>query len=172
MGNEPQHNYQLGQMHVESIADHMDLIDTIAQWQWADWGQSYPDWSPTSWAAHLRKFTLRDRIPTTYVAFDRDELLGSVALVEHDIMTRQDLTPWVSNVYIKRSRRGQGVGGALVQHAVDKASEMGIRQLYVYTRTDTTHPVRKFYTKFGWRHFEDDRHEGWPISILTINTDF
>src|SRR5687768_14875761 len=127
-------------MRVESIADHLDLVDTIARWHWDEWGHADPQGSLQSWAEGLRERTKRDAIPTTYVALDGAELLGSVTLVENDMSTRPGLTPWLAGVYVKQDRRLQGVGTALVRHAIRKAAEMGIKRLYLHT-----HSARPFY---------------------------
>ena len=151
-------------MRVESIADHLDLVDTIARWHWEWSGHLDPDGSLQSWTEGLRERTKRDAIPTTYVALDIDELLGSVTLVENDMSTRLDLTPWLAGVYVKEERRFQGVGTALVRHAVNKATEMGIERLYLYT-----HSARPFYEKLGWHHIADSYYEGQDVSIMAID---
>jgi hypothetical protein len=75
-------------MQVDSIADHLDLVDLIAQWHFAEWGHLDPSGTLEAWTEGLRQRTRCDQIPTTYVAVEPDELLGSVTLVEHDMLTR------------------------------------------------------------------------------------
>ena len=151
-------------LRIENIANNLDLVETIARWHWDEWGDSDPAGSLESWTERLRQRTNRDRIPTTYVALDGDELLGSVTLVEHDISTWPGLSPWLAGVYVKPSRRGQGVGSALVRHAVRQAAEMGIARLYLYTDS-----ARGFYEKLGWCHIADDYFEGSPVSVMAID---
>lgn len=153
------------EVYIQSITDYLNLVETIAQWHWDEWGHLDPDGSLFSWTEGLRQRTFRDRIPTTYVAFDGDELLGSVTLVEHDMCTHQDLSPWLAGVYVKPDRRQQGVGSVLVRHAVGKVAEMGIRRLYLYT-----HSARGFYEKLGWYYIGDDYYEGRLVSIMAIRT--
>jgi GNAT superfamily N-acetyltransferase len=109
----------------------------------------------------LRQRTNRDRIPATYVALDGDELLGSVTLVEHDMSTHLDLSPWLAGVYVKPERRGQGVGSKLVRYATECAARMGVERLYLYTRS-----AQGFYEKLGWQHLADDHYEGRRVSIM------
>jgi GNAT superfamily N-acetyltransferase len=152
-------------VRIASIADHLELVDTIARWHWNEWGHSDPDGSLQSWTEGLRERTNRDSIPTTYVALHDDKPIGSVTLVEHDMSTRLDLSPWVAGVYVKPQHRGRGVGSALVQHAVAEAANMGVKRLYLYTN-----PAREFYEKLGWRHVADDFYEGQPVIIMDIET--
>jgi GNAT superfamily N-acetyltransferase len=151
-------------VRIESIADHPELIETIARLHWDEWGDSDPEGSPESWTENLRHFTHRDAIPTIYVALDRDELLGSVTLNEHDMSTRLGLSPWLAGVYVTPPARGQGVASALVRHAVGQASRMGMDRLYLYTRS-----ARGLYEKLGWHAIEDDEYEGRPVTIMAID---
>jgi GNAT superfamily N-acetyltransferase len=150
-------------VRVENIADHLDLVDVVARWHWDEWGHTDPGGSLQSWTEGLRQRTNRDRIPATYVALDEDELLGSVTLVEHDMSTRLDLSPWLAGVYVKPERRGQGVGSALVRHATECAAQMGVQRLYLYTRS-----AQGFYEKLGWQHLAEDHYEGRRVSIMQI----
>jgi hypothetical protein len=44
-------------MRIESIADHLDLIEIIARWHWEEWGYADPGGSLASWTAGLRART-------------------------------------------------------------------------------------------------------------------
>jgi len=153
-------------MKVESLADHLDLVETIARWHWDEWGLHDPGGSLQSWTEGLMQRTNRDSVPTTYVALEGDSLLGSVTLVEHDMSTHQDLQSWLAGVYIKPECRGQGTGSILVRHAVRKAAEMGIKRLYLYTGS-----AKDFYEKLGWRTIAIDDYEGRPVTVMAIDTD-
>ena len=147
-------------MHIDSIADHLERVDLIARWYYDEWGHLDPEGSLESWTKGLR-----ERIPTTYVALEGETPLGSVTLTEHDMLTRPDLSPWLSGMYVIPERRGQGIGGALVRHAVNQAAGMGVERLYLYT-----HPARDFYRKLGWQDLEEDVYEGRRVTIMTIET--
>lgn len=152
-------------MRVDSIADHPHLIDTIARWHWDEWGHQDPGGSAESWAQGLRERTNRDRVPTTYVALEGEDLVGSATLVHNDMSTRPELSPWVAGVYVKPELRGQGVGSALMRHVARKAAEMGIKKLYLYTGG-----ARVFYEKLGWRYLESAHYEGRTVSIMEVDT--
>jgi hypothetical protein len=101
-------NYQF-----ESLADHLDLVATIAQWHWDEWGHADPTGSLEAWTTGLATRTLRDTIPTSYVALVEHMPVGSVTLVDHDMTTHQELSPWLAGLYILPAYRHQGIGSAL-----------------------------------------------------------
>jgi GNAT superfamily N-acetyltransferase len=153
-------------IRIESIADHLDLIPTIARWHWDEWGHADPDGSLESWTAGLARRTNRDRVPTKFVALDGETPLGSVTLVENDMPNRPDfahLTPWIAGTYVVESARGQGVGSALMTHAVDQARRMGIGRLHLYTST-----AERFYLKLGWTTIDRTRYEGEDVAVMTL----
>lgn len=150
-------------MQLESIADHLDLVDLIARWHFAEWGYLDPSSTLEAWTEGLRQRTRRDEIPTTYVALEADELLGSVTLVEHDMLTRPELSPWLAGVYVAPAHRHRGIGSALVRYAVHQAAQMGVKWLYLYT-----HPAREFYPKLGWHLLAEDEYEGRPVASMMM----
>lgn len=149
---------------IESIADHLDLVYTIALWHFREWGHADPTGSVKSWADGLRQKTNRGRIPTTFVALEGDELLGSVTLVDHDMDSRLDLSPWLAGLYVKPEKRGRGVGSALTNYAVQAAAQMGVKCLYLYTES-----ARDLYLRLGWRSIGEDFYEGQIVTIMSFD---
>lgn len=143
-------------MKIESIADRLDLLDTLAGWHRDQWGPE--------WAEYVCRSTLRDRIPTIYVATEGDELLGSAMLVDEDMTTRKDLSPWLGGVYVKPSRRGQGIGTALTRHAMEQAASMGIPLLWLYTPAS-----RYMYERLGWQYVSEEDYLGENVTIMRLN---
>ena len=41
-------------MQVDSIADHLDLVDLIARWHFAEWGYLDPSGTLETWTEGLR----------------------------------------------------------------------------------------------------------------------
>jgi len=94
-------------MQIESIADHLDWVPLIAGWHWQEWGDTDPLGSLAQWTHGLYERTLRDQIPTTYVAVEQRQPVGSVTLVEHDMEIRVDLSPWLAGVCVRPRRAGR-----------------------------------------------------------------
>ena len=151
-------------MHIASLADHLDLIDTIARWHWEQWDQAYPGGSVTMWAAGLRRCANRDRIPTASVALDGAEPCGTALLVTHDMSTRRALSPWLAGVFVAPAHRQRGIASALVRRAVQQAAALGVTRLYLYTES-----ARDLYEKLGWRAIAKEHYDGQPVTIIAID---
>ena len=86
-------------MHIETLANHPELAENIGRWHWEEWGHADPDGSVDSWIAGIAARNNLNSIPTTYVALSEDDrLMGSVTLVEYDMDTHPELSPWLWSV--------------------------------------------------------------------------
>jgi predicted N-acetyltransferase YhbS len=148
-------------VRIDELADHPDLVEMLAGWHWAAWGQpgALPHWIET-----LRARAYRDRIPTTFVAMAGDEPIGSVSIVERDMSTHPDLGPWLAAVYVAPAFRGRAVGSQLVRRAVRRAAELGAERVYLYTDN-----ARVFYERLGWSTVAEEEYEGHRVVVMAVN---
>lgn len=151
-------------MRIEHIADHPEFVETVARWQWGEWGHLDPTDSLAARIASLRDQTDPDRIPTTYIALEGDAPLGSASLVKYDMDTHRELSPWLASVYVAPAARGRGVASALVRHAVEQATAMSVARLYLFTES-----ARGLYEKLGWRVIATEDFQGHPVTIMAID---
>jgi GNAT superfamily N-acetyltransferase len=147
---------------VVSIAAHIDLVPVIARWHHEEWGHLDPAGSLQSWTDGLAERTCLERIPTTFVALEGSDPVGSAALVEHDMETRPDLTPWLAGVFVLPSHRHRGIASRLVSHAMSKARKFGVETLYLYTRS-----AAPLYSKLGWRSIGREHYEGRWVTLMS-----
>ena len=128
-----------------ALADAPDLIPVVAAWHWNEWGAGDPSGSLADWTENLRRRSLKDRVPTSWVGLVAGLPAGSVALVESDMSTHPELTPWLSGLFVLPEYRNAGVGSALTAHCEAAAARLGVGRLYLYTDT-----AAGFYAARGW----------------------
>jgi GNAT superfamily N-acetyltransferase len=148
-------------MNIDYLADHRDIIPILAQWFYQEWAHLYPDRTLEDVRRVIGERTNKNRIPIALVAFEGEELLGTVCLKIHDMDTRLDLTPWLAGLYVSAPRRRQGIGAALVSAIEKKARELGVQQLYLYTPESES-----FYSRLGWRVREKVIYHGYQVTIM------
>ncbi|CAI8797329.1 GNAT family N-acetyltransferase [Kosakonia quasisacchari] len=120
--------------------------EQVVDWLWHEFGDSLPRDFFASIIAHSQR---PGQLPLTYVLVDDDQLLGTVGLWRCDLISRQDLFPWLAALYVKESARGQGLAGRLQRHVIEQAKAMGFQELHLYSA------CRDFYERFGWRYIGD-----------------
>ena len=101
-------------------------------------------------------------LPRFYLLLDGDRIIGCYGLVTNDFISRHDLYPWFAALYIVEDRRGEALGGRLLDHAVQQAAAAGFPALYLTTDHDG------YYEKYGWTRIEDGYDRGGePCRIYT-----
>ncbi len=66
-----------------------------------------------------------------------------------DLESRPDIYPWLINVYVEETYRGQHVGRKLMESVNENARKANIKELYLYTKHIG------LYEKFGWKFVEN-----------------
>ena len=149
----------------EFLADHPGLIPTFARWHYDEWRDLIPEWSYEQAAAELETHRHRAAVPTTIVAFDGAEPIGTASLLVEDLPEWKHLTPWVASVFVAPAWRGKGIGTLIVRRAVEVAGQLGVPAVYLLTEGQAA-----FYTKLGWDTVEVSSARGHPITIMTTST--
>jgi len=132
-------------MRIDYLADHTDVMLELASIHCAFFGRFKPDMTPESRARELCKRSGKTSIPLTLVALDGKTPIGSASLVEHDLDSHPDLSPWVASVVVRSDYQRQGVGTVLMRRIEDEAVKLGINRLYLFT-PDT----EVFYRTLNW----------------------
>jgi N-acetylglutamate synthase-like GNAT family acetyltransferase len=148
-------------IRVEPLANHRQALPKIVSWVYAEWGHLMPDIPYPNLLSIFRERIFPHRIPTAFIALKGDEIVGTASLVENDLSTRSDLSPWLAAVYVIPEMRGMGVGTALVRAGIDEVEQLGLTRFYLIT------PDRaSFYARIGWVKLEQTEYRGETVSIM------
>jgi N-acetylglutamate synthase-like GNAT family acetyltransferase len=149
---------------IEYLADHAEFLPTLAKWQDAEWGYLRPGDSMEKRMARLQDSANRDRLPLTVVAHANGEVQGSASLIQHDMDTRLELSPWLAGVFVGAEYRRQGIGAELVRRIMAEATNLKVSLLYLYT----VHS-EKFYANLGWSLQEHTAYREQNVAIMTYH---
>lgn len=120
--------------------------EQVSRWLWQEFGEGL---SAAFFASVINHSMTPGALPVTFVATDGDRLIGTVGLWRCDLITRQDLWPWMAALYVDEPARGRGLAGKLQRHVMDYAKAQGFNELYLYSA------CRDFYERFGWQYIGD-----------------
>lgn len=132
-------------IRIEYLADAMEQAPVLAKLHHDQWCQLLPGWSAAAALEELSSHTRRRAIPTTLVALDGADLLGSVSLLAVDHESLAHLSPWLASLFVVPGHRGKGVARLLIDRLVDEASALGVKRLYAYTPEHEA-----MYVRLGW----------------------
>ena len=118
----------------------------VAQWLWQAFGEGLPQ---AFFASIVQHSQTPGALPLTFIATDGERLLGTVGLWRCDLISRQDLYPWLAALYVDEAARGQGLAGQLQDYVRRWAKEAGYHELHLWSA------CRDFYERYGWQYIGD-----------------
>ena len=130
----------------------------VTEWLWrAFGGETLPQ---AFFASIVEHSQTPGALPITFVAVEGARLLGTVGLWRCDLISRQDLYPWMAALYVAPEARGQGLAGKLQQHVIGYARAQGYTELFLYSA------CRDFYERFGWQYIGEGLD--YPASAVSL----
>lgn len=146
---------------IAPLADYPQHRELTIDWLWRAFGQ---DTGRRFYCAMVDNGMRRAGLPIAFIALDGDRPVGTVGLWRCDLLTRQDLTPWLAALYVDESWRGRGLGEALQRFVIDFSRRAGYDRLYLYAT------FRGYYEREGWKFLADGiEYPDKPVFIYHLS---
>ena len=136
---------------IEYLADHPEWIHLIAfmhQLEMRTASDRNFDRSIQRFSERMNRHTL----PMTLVAVEDTIPVGSVSLLEHQLDSHLNLSPWVASLFVLEQYRNLGIGIRLMQEIEMIASAIGHTSLFLFT-----HTAKAYYENRGWKTIDTVR---------------
>jgi hypothetical protein len=117
-------------------------LKTVAGWIYQQWW-SNTNTPPGAIERWLETHLGTDGFPTTLIAIETDDVIGSVSLHETEAEDRQAYKPYLGALYVKPDR---GVGTVLVQAAEAQGRSLDFSDIYL----NAADPLVTFYEAMSW----------------------
>ncbi|ARO14184.1 Acetyltransferase, GNAT family protein [Ketogulonicigenium robustum] len=106
------------------------FADVVAARAWAAWWQD-SEVTLADYRARLEEVFTAPSLPAAWVAHRGDVYCGSVLLIDDDLDSRPDLTPWIAALWVEPAARGAGVAMQLQAIARAAAAQMGFERVFL-----------------------------------------
>ena len=151
-------------MTIEYLADRREFVPVVAKWLHDEWGHLRSGDTIETRAARIERNCGHCEIPTSFVATEVDDVVGCASLIENDMETRPELSPWLAGVFVPATHRGRGIGTALIMQVLKEAQTLRIPRIYLYTPGAGT-----LYRRLGWSIVERTFYQPlWKDQQVTI----
>ncbi|MDX8129763.1 GNAT family N-acetyltransferase [Methylomonas sp. OY6] len=150
-------------MTIINLSQEPHQIPTLAQWHQAEWSNLNPGQTLEHRIQKMQAYLSNKLIPSTFIYKHEDQLAGSAAIIESDMDTRPELTPWLASVYVAPEFRRQGIGSELVKHVMLQAKAAGVATLYLFTPDQAN-----FYAKLGWTAMAEEYYRDHCVTVMSV----
>ncbi|KAA3626438.1 MAG: N-acetyltransferase, partial [Bacteroidetes bacterium] len=134
-------------MTIIELSSRPNLLEKGIQYFWNQWGNDKNFEFYKNCIDH--SLDEEKALPKFYLALEKERIIGSYALIVNDLVSRQDLMPWLACLYVEEDCRGRGVAETLLKHGLKETRKKGFSHLYLST------DLEGFYEKKGWLHVAD-----------------
>jgi GNAT superfamily N-acetyltransferase len=154
-------------IQILDLKDAPDHLATLALWHQKEWSYLNPGETIEQRMARMQPFLNDNFIPSTFIAKNHT-MLGSASIVENDMKTEPQLSPWLASVFVAPEHRKKGIGSSLVLHVMAQARNRKIKTLYLFTPDK-----ENFYLELGWQTNRIAQHHGHQVTIMQtiLNSD-
>lgn len=133
---------KLDNIYITELSQKQSLLDQTISYFWKCWGSE----NNFNFYKNCIEFSVQNpnSLPKFYVAFLQQEIIASYALLTNDIISRQDLVPWLACLFVDERYRKQKIAEKLLSHALNETKRLGFGHLYLST------DLENFYERKGW----------------------
>jgi len=152
---------------IDYLGRYSKFTPVLAKWHQDEWCNISPDLSTSKRISLYNSYKSEATIPSCLIAIVDDQPAGSASLVESDMETHKQLSPWLASVYVHKDYRCQGIASRLIEACLENARDHGIQTLYLFTPDQAD-----FYMKRGWKKLEKTLYHGEMVDIMSYNLNF
>lgn len=150
-------------IEVFELRDKMAYFDKAVQLFWNEWGSQ--DNYKFYYDCIFHSSQSDCDLPRFYIALQNEAIIGTYAILRNDLISRQDLYPWLACLYVVPECRGNRIGSRLLKHALEETRKLGLSNLYLST------DLEGYYERYGWTFLTTGYiFNGAPIKIYEAST--
>jgi RimJ/RimL family protein N-acetyltransferase len=142
------------------LANHLDTIPILIQWFRYQWPDYHADMSDEEMEQDFLEDASHDRLPIRLVAFESNELAGTITLRENNPEMPPELQPELGGLYVVESHRGHGVATELVRAGMQLAHKQGYEAVFA-----TTVAAAGILERLGWEFIKTVVHEDGQTAL-------
>ena len=132
---------EIGFMTIKQLRECPQFIERVIELINDEFGDTN---SRNFYKSIIEHSLIKDQIPITFVAVEGDQLLGTVGIWRGDLLSRQDLFPWLAALVVHPGHRRSGIGQELQNYVLTYCRSRSMKDIYLYTE------LKGYYEKSGW----------------------
>jgi len=142
-------------LKIYPLSEKQSLFPILAYWSYNNWYLNRN--VPFQLVLHeYRRRAAIDTLPCSFVAFWGELPVGMVSIKETDMMKRQELSPWLSALYVSPDYRERGVGTELIRAVLNRCSNKGFKRVFLFIDSRHMEMLESYYRNRGWIFLDEE----------------
>jgi GNAT superfamily N-acetyltransferase len=142
-------------LKIYPLFERKSLYPILAYWSYNNWYLTRK--VPFKYVLHeYKRRALPDSLPCSFVAFWGELPVGMVSIKETDMLRRQELSPWLSALYVSPEYRGKGIGNELINAVLNHCSRKGFKIVFLFIDIRYITQLEKYYKDRGWIFLDEE----------------
>ena len=141
-------------MKIINLTGNAEYAACCAQWIYDEFIKGIKTSRTYEDVLEAYRISFETELPVRLAAVYGGKCIWTVSLVHNDLRCR-DYTPWLASLYVDKEHRGNKTGERLVLEIMNKAKDLGYKELYLRTEH-----ASGYYKRLGWTFVErcEDDH--------------
>lgn len=143
-------------LRIYPLSQRKSLSPICAYWSFVTWYMK----RNIPFSAVMNEYRKRsdmESMPYSFIAIWGELPVGMVSVKESELAAREELSPWLSALYVAPDYRGKGIGGRLMQTVIDDCRQKKIKRIFLFLDSRNLSALEKYYRKRGWIYYDDER---------------
>ncbi len=142
-------------LKIYPLSEKKSIYPILAYWSYQNWYLNRN--VPFKLVMHeYKRRSEIDALPCSFVAFWNELPVGMVSIKETDMLRRQELSPWMSALYVSPEYRNKGIGSELIKAVLNFCSYKGFKRIYLFIDSRHKDELESFYGSREWVFFDED----------------
>jgi len=132
------------------------LSPICAYWSYATWYMS----RDIPFTAVMNEYNRRSdaaSYPYSFIALWGELPVGMVSVKESELAQREELSPWLSALYVSPEHREKGIGDRLIRTVIDDCRRKKVKRVFLFLDSRNLARLERFYRNRGWIYYDDEK---------------
>lgn len=155
-------------LKIYPLTEKKSLYPILAYWSYQNWYLTRN--VPFKLVMHeYKRRSELDTLPCSFIAFWGELPVGMVSIKETDMLRRQDLSPWLSALYVSPEYRNKGIGTDLIQSVLNLCSYKGFKRIFLFIDSRYMNELESFYKTRDWVFFDEDTDSDGKLTKIMFH---
>jgi len=142
-------------LRIYPLSEKKSLSPICAYWSYGTWYTKRTIPLSAVMNEYQRRADMKT-FPYTFIALAGELPVGMVSVKESELARREEISPWLSALYVAPEYRRRGIGDRLIKTVIDDCAGKKYKRVFLFIDSRNMASLERFYRKRGWKYYDED----------------